>query len=70
MYHWIHTLDRLGRNDAAVTSSHPFVNVFSKEGQKTYAAYNFGMGALEVQFSDGFKMTAKPSGLSVRSLTD
>ncbi|MFT6182468.1 MAG: endoglucanase Acf2 [Akkermansiaceae bacterium] len=67
MYHWIHTLDRLGRNEASVTSEHPFVNVYRKGGKKTYAAYNFQRTPLKVRFSDGFEMTAKPAGLSVKS---
>lgn len=68
MYHWIHTLDRLGRNDASVTSGHPFVNVFLKNGRKTYAAYHFGKTDLEISFSDGFKMKAKPGTLSVETV--
>ncbi|MFT6594565.1 MAG: endoglucanase Acf2 [Akkermansiaceae bacterium] len=67
MYHWIHTLDRLGRNDASVTSEYPFVNVFEKDGRKSYAAYNFGKSDLKVSFSDGFKMTAAPGKLTVKS---
>ncbi len=67
MYHWIHTLERLGRNDAKVTSAHPFVNVFTKDGHKTYAAYHFGESDLEVRFSDGFKMMAAPGKLTVKS---
>jgi endoglucanase Acf2 len=65
MYHWIHTLERLGRNEAAVTADHPFVNVYSKNGTKTYAAYHFGSDPVEVTFSDGFTMTAAPNTLTV-----
>ena len=67
MYHWIHTFDRLGRNDASVTSTHPFVNVYLKEGKKTYAAYNFQESPLKVYFSDGFNMTVAPGKMSVKS---
>lgn len=65
MYHWVHTLDRLGRNDASVTSNHPYVNVFNKDGQRTYAAYNFEDTPLEVSFSDGKKLTAAPKQLTI-----
>ncbi|MEP4076361.1 glycosyl hydrolase [Haloferula sp.] len=66
MYHWIHTLERLGRNDASVTADYPFVNVYTKGGKKTYAAYNFGEEALNVSFSDGAKLIAKPKGLTIK----
>ena len=60
MYHWIHTLKQLGRNDATVTADHPFVNVYLKDGTKTYAAYNFGDEPIAVRFSDGTSMSAAP----------
>ena len=66
MYHWCHTLNTLGRNDASVTSSHPFTNIYLKDGKKTYAAYNFGKEVLKVTFSDGFTMEAKPRALSLK----
>jgi endoglucanase Acf2 len=65
MDHWIHTLDRLGRNDAAVISDYPFTNVFLKEGKKTYAAFNFGKAPMEVTFSDGKVIEANP-GMTVK----
>ena len=49
MYHWIHTLDRLGLNDASVTADYPFVNVYHKDDQKTYAVYNFQEAPLTVR---------------------
>ena len=66
MYHWIHTLEKLGRNDAAVTSNHLFTNVYLKNGKKTYAAYNFQKSAIEVKFSDGFTMKVKPSSMALK----
>lgn len=65
MYHWIHTLDTLGRNDASVTADHPFTNVYLKDGEKTYAAYNFGKKPLQVIFSDGTRLLAAPQDLTV-----
>ena len=66
MYHWIETLDTLGINDASVMADHPFTNVFNKNGVKTYVAYNFRTRPLDVSFSDGTKLTAKPQSLTVQ----
>jgi endoglucanase Acf2 len=66
MYHWIETLNTLGINDASVTADSPFANVFKKDGVKTYAAYNFGDSPLNVAFSDGTKLVAKPKSLTVQ----
>ncbi len=65
MYHWIHTLDRLGINDASVTADYPFVNVYLKDGQRTYAVYNFHKAPLTVRFSDDTIVVAAPHGLTV-----
>lgn len=65
MNHWMHTLDRLGRNNAAVTADYPFTNVFLKNGKKTYAAFNFGMKPIEVTFSDGTVLRAE-AGMTVK----
>jgi len=67
MYHWIETLDTLGINDASVVADHPFTNVFTKDGVKTYAAYNFGSEPLSVTFSDGINLVAKPKALTVQA---
>lgn len=65
MYHWVHTLNRLGLNDTGLTADYPFFNVYQKEGRKTYAVYNFQAQPLAVTFSDGFRLTAPPGALSV-----
>ena len=65
MYHWIYTLNNLGRNDASVTADHPIVNVFNKNGAKTYAAYNYAAKPLAVKFSDGKTVRCKGAGLTV-----
>jgi hypothetical protein len=64
MDHWIGTLHTLGINDSKVTSNHPFTNIYQKNGRKTYAAYNFGREPLNVAFSDGKKIIAKPGTLT------
>ncbi len=65
MYHWIHTLNALGRNDATVTADYPFANVFVKDGVRTYAAYNFQKAPITVGFSDGFKLTVGAGSLKL-----
>jgi len=66
MYQWIHTLERLGGNDASVTADYAFFNVFSKAGGKTYAVYNYDKAPRTVTFSDGFKVLATPRALTVK----
>ncbi len=66
MYHWIHTLDRMGTVDPDVTADHPFTNVYTKDGKRTYAAYNFRNTPMNVTFSDGQSLEVKPNGLTVK----
>lgn len=66
MDHWTGTLSQLGRVDAATTSSHPFTNVFVKDGKKTYSAYHFGTKPLVVKFSDGAAIEVAPQTLATR----
>ncbi len=66
MYHWIETLNTLGINDTGIIADHPFTNVFNRNGAKTYAAYNFGDAPLNVAFSDGTKLVAKPKSLTLQ----
>jgi len=65
MYHWIHTLNNLGLNNAGVTADHPVHSVFKKGAAKTYAVYNYGETPVAVRFSDGKEVTAKPKVLTV-----
>lgn len=66
MYHWIYTLNNLGLNAASVRADHSLVNVYSKNGQKTYAAYNYNPTPLTVTFSDGTKLVAQPKTLTLQ----
>ncbi|MGD9419169.1 MAG: glycosyl hydrolase [Verrucomicrobiota bacterium JB025] len=65
MYHWLHTLNTLGLNDPAVVADHPFSNVFTKNGKRSYAAYNYNPTPLTVFFSDGKKLTVPPHSIAV-----
>ncbi len=66
MHHWIHTLNRLGINDASVTADYPFANVYRKGDQKSYAVYNFQEAPVTVQFSDNTEVVAAPKSLTVK----
>lgn len=67
MYHWIYTLQNLGRNDSGVTADYPLVNVYQKGQQRSYAAYNYLATPLTVKFSDGTTLVAKPQSLTVKT---
>lgn len=67
MYHWIYTLQNLGRNDAAVTADYPLVNVYRKGAQRTYVAYNYDATPLTVKFSDGVTLVAQPKTLTLEA---
>jgi hypothetical protein len=45
------------------------VNVFVKDGKRTYVAYRFGNSVKKIKFSDGFEMIAKP-GMTVNTSTE
>jgi len=66
MYHWIHTLNNLGINDAGVTADYPIHGVFRKGRVKTYAVYNCGVASRTVSFSDGAKVISRPRTLTVQ----
>jgi len=55
-YHWISSLNTLGRLDTAVTGNIPTSAVFNKNGTRNYAAYNPGSSAITVTYSDGKTM--------------
>ena len=67
MYHWVHTLKRLGLNDAGVTADYPLAGVFRRDGKRTYAAYNGNATPLKVTFSDGTVLSARPKALTVKA---
>nr|BFE60621.1 hypothetical protein GCM10020063_051470 [Dactylosporangium thailandense] len=56
-FHWIRNLAALGTVDASVTANTPLYAVFTKNGQRTYAATNLGSTALTVTFSDGHTLS-------------
>ena len=55
-YHWLHSMNALGRVDPTVTSNYPISAVFDKSGSKTYVAHNYGDQEIVVGFSDGTEL--------------
>lgn len=64
-YHWICTLDSLGRVDRSVHADSPFHAVFSKKGRKTYVGYNLSAEPRTITFSDGMELHCRPKHFAV-----
>lgn len=62
-YHWLHTMNALGKVSTTVTSDSPLAAVFVKDGEKTYVAHNYGDETQIVNFSDGFVLEVPPGKL-------
>jgi endoglucanase Acf2 len=60
-YHWLHAMRVLGIVDASVTANHPLAVVFSRSGDRTYVAQNYGSTPISVTFSDGYVLPV-PAG--------
>jgi endoglucanase Acf2 len=62
--YWISSLKELGRPDLGVTADTPLYAVFSRDGVRTYLAYNARDAALKVTFSDGKVIDVAPHSLA------
>jgi endo-1,3(4)-beta-glucanase len=63
-YHWIHSMEALGRVDATITADYPIAAAFRKGGQVTYVAHNYHHEALTVRFSDGGELILPPGSMA------
>ncbi|PPK98317.1 endoglucanase Acf2 [Kineococcus xinjiangensis] len=59
-FHWIRSLNALGRVDISVTADTPLYAVFNNAGKRTYVASNPTATTRTVTFSDGTKLTVEP----------
>ena len=59
-YAWLTAFADLGQVDRTVTADTPFAAVFAKQGKRTHVAWNPGLTARTVTFSDGMKLEAAP----------
>lgn len=68
LYHWLHTLNALGRIERRITSDHPLYAVFRKGEKTTYIVHNLSTVSKKVTFSDGTTLNAPPRSLTVAPL--
>jgi endoglucanase Acf2 len=55
-YHWLHSMNALGRVDAAITADYPVAAAFLLHGQVTYVAHNYSNAPITVTFSTGYQL--------------
>jgi len=70
-YHWLHTWKALGHlqtGTGEITADYPAAVMFKNGSKKSYVVYNFDSSEKEVNFSDGQKVMASPSGFTVRTV--
>jgi endoglucanase Acf2 len=56
-YHWLAGLDAMGLPDPTVTADTTLYGVFTKNGSRTWIAFNPGSGEKVISFSDGTSLT-------------
>ncbi len=62
-YHWLHSMNVLGKLDMSITSNHPLAVAFNKGGDITYVAQNYSDVPIVVSFSTGFNLNVPPRKL-------
>lgn len=66
-YHWLHSMNALGRVDATITANSPIAAAFKQNGQTNYVAHNYSNQSITVTFSTGYQL-AVPARKMVTSL--
>jgi len=56
-YHWLHSMNALGRINTHITADHPIATSFLGNGFITYVAHNYSNAPIVVNFSDGYALT-------------
>lgn len=67
-YHWIHALNVLGHIETgkgSITADSPTAQVYVKDGQRTYVAYNYRGTVQSVSFSDGTTLTVPANSFGI-----
>ncbi|MHA3789444.1 glycosyl hydrolase [Flavobacterium hauense] len=62
-YHWLHSMNALGTVNTTITANYPIAASFTKNGEITYVAHNYGDSAIAVVFSDGFTLNVPANKL-------
>jgi len=55
-YHWLHSMNVLGKVNTNITANYPIAASFVKDGITTYVAHNYGSSPITVTFSDGYNL--------------
>jgi endo-1,3(4)-beta-glucanase len=55
-YHWLHSMNAIGRVNTAITADYPISAVFTQNGKTIYVAHNYSANPITVSFSDGYKL--------------
>ena len=55
-YHWLHSMNALGRVDATITANSPIAAAFTQNGQTNYVAHNYTNQPVTVTFSTGYQL--------------
>jgi endo-1,3(4)-beta-glucanase len=55
-YHWLHSMNVLGRVNTNITANYPIAASFTSNGITTYVAHNYGNAPITVAFSDGYNL--------------
>ena len=62
-YHWLHSLNGLGRLQSNISANHPLAVAFKKDTQMIYVGKNYGKDTLKIDFSDGYQLVVPPRKL-------
>jgi endoglucanase Acf2 len=65
LYHWLTSLQVLGRVDRTVTADYPLYAVFRGASGRAYVVYNMDDRLLKVTFSDGATVDCRAKGFTV-----
>ena len=55
-YHWLHSINAMGRVKADITADYPIAVAFEQDGEITYVAHNYSDTPITVTYSDGFTL--------------
>ncbi|HRZ96744.1 MAG TPA: glycosyl hydrolase [Paludibacter sp.] len=55
-YHWLHSMNALGRVDASITANYPIAAAFKQGNKITYVAHNYSNAPITVHFSTGYDL--------------
>jgi len=55
-YHWLHSMNALGRVDASITANYPIAAAFKQNNEIVYVAHNYSNTPITVHFSTGYDL--------------